>query len=729
MKSFTYLVCTKQIKTLAASAVAILLFSASANAQFRNYGIAYSDNVKGSATLFGNTLEAVYNSNNTTVDTATMNATRANGSASSGNDGSNMRFVDIDGSSGAGAGTTNSSSADLALPGSGTNTIKFARLYWGGRVLKSDFDMSDTSKQKIKIRKGTSGAYLQYKADHIDDTLVGTGSSAYFQYQAYVDVTDLISVNGGGTYTVGNAPLTQGSIQGGGYYGGWSIVVVYENTTAFTSYNSIRVYDGFEQVFNGGSSTLSTVTLTGLNVPSGSLSLRDAKMGVLAWEGDANLTGDSLRINNHYFSNAINPQGNVFNGSISDSGVFIHTKNPDYTNEMALDIDQFYVGTGFGINPNDQSVTLAFRTEADQYFPGLFTFVIKTKDPNPTLNKTVFDSSGNHIAEAGEKLTYTLYGKNTGAGNANLTVISDTLNSNVTYIPGSLRVVYAPGVATGSLTDASGDDQAEYIVNGSTKTIRFRIGNGSNASVGGTLSVSDSFDVQFDVRVNTPSAGSSVPPIVNVARVIAYSDANVPSIDDATAILDPQGGPLPVSLTSFGASLIEANETSVNWTTSLENACSKYMVQRSTDGKSFATINTIAGNGTTATAHSYSVSDDISSVDASVVYYRLAQMDINGKINYSRVVTIKVKGSSNTFVASPNPFKSYLNISLQSGKSEVGTARVFNMLGKEVMTKNIQLTKGLNSVSIEELSGLPSGNYLIQVNTTGGSMVQKITKQ
>src|SRR5689334_10093579 len=118
MKSFTYLICVKQIKTLTASAVAILLFSASANAQFRNYGIAYSDNVKGTATLFGNTLEAIYLNDNTTVDTAKMNATRSNGSSSSGNDNSNMRFVDIDGSSGVGAGTTNSSSADLALPAS-----------------------------------------------------------------------------------------------------------------------------------------------------------------------------------------------------------------------------------------------------------------------------------------------------------------------------------------------------------------------------------------------------------------------------------------------------------------------------------------------------------------------------------------------------------------------------------------------------------------------------------
>ncbi len=82
-------------------------------------------------------------------------------------------------------------------------------------------------------------------------------------------------------------PLSIGSVADGGNNGGWCIVVVYENSTV--SYNSIRLYDGFEQVYNGGSPQTSTVTLTGLNVPSGTLASGDAKMGVLAWEGDANI--------------------------------------------------------------------------------------------------------------------------------------------------------------------------------------------------------------------------------------------------------------------------------------------------------------------------------------------------------------------------------------------------------------------------------------------------------
>ena len=45
------------------------------------------------------------------------------------------------------------------------------------------------------------------------------------------------------------------------------------------------------------------------------------------------------------------------------------------------------------------------------------------------------------LAEANEVLTYTLKGQNSGAGNANSIVITDTLPSTVTYVPNSLKVI------------------------------------------------------------------------------------------------------------------------------------------------------------------------------------------------------------------------------------------------------------------------------------------------
>ncbi|MFZ4058118.1 MAG: hypothetical protein ACOYKE_08250, partial [Ferruginibacter sp.] len=307
MTIFTPSTVSNAVSRLFALLITFTFFS-NAQAQERNFGIAYSENLKGNTALFGNTLMHIV-SNNGNVNLTKMNGNSANGNSSYGNNSENMQQVDIDGNSGVGAGTRNSSSANLTLP-AGTNTIKLARLYWGGRVTNNDFN-SYSGNKNIKVRFGTSGAYSELGALQLDSQKLGS----YFHYQMYTDVTALVQANGTGTYTVGNAPLSTGSTAAG-YYGGWSILVVYEN--ASLPYSSVRVYDGFREVYNGGNSLTSTVTLTGLDVPSGALSNTDAKMGVVTWEGDAQLTNDFLKINGNVFSNTLNATNNPWNGTISD---------------------------------------------------------------------------------------------------------------------------------------------------------------------------------------------------------------------------------------------------------------------------------------------------------------------------------------------------------------------------------------------------------------------------
>ncbi|MEP6948464.1 MAG: T9SS type A sorting domain-containing protein [Ginsengibacter sp.] len=712
----------KQVARLTFMGFTILLTSAISNAQVRAYNLVYSDNVKGGTAMFGNTLLHILKADGS-VDTAKMNDNRATGNSTFGNDNVNMQYADIDGATGNGSVTRNSSSSDLNLP-AGTNTIKLARLYWGGRIKTSEFDLKADANKKVKIRKGTSSVYSDVTALGIDSLTIVTG---YTQYQAYADITALVMNNGAGTYEVGNAPLSAGTVSDGGNNGGWCIVVVYENSAV--SYNSVRLYDGFEQVYNGGSAQSSTVTLTGLNVPSGALASGDAKMGVLAWEGDANISKDYLKINSNLFSNATNPADNPWNGTITDNGVHVTSKNPNYTNQMGVDIDQFNVGTGYGILPNSSSVTLEFGTEQDRYFPGLFTFMIKMKDPTVTLDKTVSDANNDHLAEANEVLTYTLKGQNSGAGNANSVVITDTLPSTVTYVPNSLNVISSPGFASGIKTDASADDIAEYIVNGSVKTVRFRIGTGATGSIGGTLASNETYEVEFKVTVNNPGTGFHVPSIMNIARIKARSDANIDFVDDGTAIINPDNGPLPVTMVSFTASLYQDNKVKLDWSTSMEINCSKYKIERSNDGNMFSEVATVSGSGTTSLFHSYSVMDDVSSANGSIVYYRIKQLDIDGKGSYSKVLPVKLKNINRQITISPNPFTSYLNITMEWNSSELITAKVINVQGREVVSKNIQMSKGLNYVSMDELSKLPAGNYFIQFISGTERFTQKITKQ
>lgn len=706
----------------AATFLFLLMTSAlGATAQFRNYQKVYSDNIKGGATIFGNTLTHIVNSNGN-ADTAKMNNNRANGNSTYGNDNSNIRYVDVDGSTGDGSGTRNSSSADLSLP-AGTNTIKLARLYWGARVKKSDFDISQSANQKIKIRFGNAGAYTEFTAAQLDKNTTGTGNNAISQYQAYADVTSFIQANGTGTYSAGNVAASVGSVSSGGNYAGWCIVVVYENLNI--NYNSVRVYDGFQQVYSGGSSLISSVTLTGLNVPSGALYDRDAKMGAMVWEGDANLKLDYLKINGTNFQNGLNAIDNPWNGTITDTGVHVTTKSPNYTNQMGIDIDQFFVGAGYGIQPGDTTVQLEFGTEADQYFPGLFTFVIKTKDPTVTLDKFVTDANFNNVAEANEVLTYKLAGKNMGIGNANYCVVTDTLPSSVTYVPGTLKVLNCAGFSGNTaLTDIAGDDQAD-VTNGNV--IVFRIGNGATATQGGILAPGDEFEVELKVTVNPAVANSNIPPIINVARIEGFSDANEKSSDDGTAILEPLSDPLPVTLKSFTAVLLGNNMIKLDWATLQEINCDRYEIERSLDGRTFTKTGAVAGHGFTSLDMYYTFNDDITRINTNTIYYRLRQVDIDGHSSFSKVVSVRLKKTTD-FTVSPNPFNSYVNINIDWKSNETTTMRVFSMTGKQVFTKSVKMNKGINYVQVNELSTLTPGNYIIQFNSNEGQIIKQVTK-
>ena len=702
--------------------IATLLIPTASIAQFRNYNLVYSDNIKGGAAIFGNTLTHIVTDN--VADTAKMNANRADGNSTIGNDNSNIQTIDVDGNTGIGVGTKNSSAASLALP-AGTNYIKLARLYWGGRVRRNEYNLAVDSLKRIKVSYN-GGTYAEYAAYQLDKNTTGTGNSTVNQYQAYVDITDFVKSRGSGTYTVGNAPLSVGATGNGGNYGGWCIVVVYENFS-LPSYNSVRVYDGFQQVFNGGAAQITSATLTGLNVPSGPMSLRDAKMGAMVWEGDANLTLDYLKINGINFQNGLNAINNPWNGTITDTGVHVTTKNPNYTNQMGIDIDQFYVGNGYGIQPGDTSVTLEFGTEADQYFPGLFTFQIKTNDPTVTIDKFVKDANNNRIAQVNEELTYTLKGKNSGVGNAHFVVITDSLPNTVTYVPGSMKVISCAGLVAGTiLSDAIGDDQGDYIA--TSKTIVCRVGTGATEKDGGILRHNETFEIEFKVTVNNPGSNATVPPIINVARIEGYSDAGAKSTDDGTAILEPQGGPLPVTLISFLANL-NNQLVDVKWSTSMEINSSKYFIERSIDAINFNSIATTAAAGNSLTTKNYAIQDDVSAIASSLVYYRILQVDVDGKKSYSKVISIRLKKANSNISVFPNPFKNYVNINLDWSNNETANLKVFTLNGAELINNNVQLYKGNNYVFVNELMNLKAGTYFMVLNTTQGRIFKQIIKQ
>jgi uncharacterized repeat protein (TIGR01451 family) len=698
----------------------------------RNFGQMYSENLRGGTTMFGNTILHIVNAADNTVNTAFMNETNdANngfggiGFAQHGNDNNNMQFTDVDDYQS----TRNSSSADLILP-SGSNSIKFARLYWGGKINASAVSASPDTLRKIKIRKGISGSYLNVVSptNNVDQFAVSTTDIVY---QSFVDITNFINSNGSGTYTVADLPVTTGVASSGGYFGGWVIVVAYENPTQ--PYNSIRLYDGFAQVYNSGIPSYLSITLTGLNVPTTPLLSSEAVMGTMSWEGDANLgptvnnrEGDFIKINNISVSNAVNPEANFWNGSISRNGSFVDTKNPNYSNQMGIDIDEVNVGTGYDILPNATSVNVEFGTEADMYFPSIFTFCIRVKDPTIVLDKAVTDQTGDGFIESKEELTYTLSGSNQGIASSYNTYIVDSLPLNVRYIPNSLEIINAPGVTSGFKTDASDNDVAFKGTVGQRTYVKFFIGTGATGTSGGILQAGAAGNYAVRFRVKADEIPGSV---INTARIYGNSAQGDLFTDDGTAVIGEEAGPTPVNMTSFLATLTNKQNCLLKWTTESETDNAYFEIQRSNDGVHFECRGKVAGNGTTSLTKQYNYNDEINGL-FNVIYYRLKIIDKDGKYSFSKIIALKINGSNTNehFNVYPNPFYSDVKIELLGSRKETSIIRFITFEGKEVLRRSVEVEKGNNIIVLKDLNYLPRGNYILEVTTASTKMIKKIIK-
>lgn len=634
------------------------------------------------------------------------------------------------------ANTFNSSSSDLVLPAGITNpTIKFARLYWGGRITTTNLGTDDANVRTVRIRKA-SGAYqtVTAPATQVDKVVIpGTTSTAY---QAYFDITAFVNANKGGTYTVGNINVNTGLTGGsGGNYGGWTIMVVYEDPSA--TFSNIRIYDGFILVNSSATPTSQTIQLSGLNPSSAFAGQADAHMSFFAWEGDANLgatltnpAGDYVKLNNVTVTDALNPAQNFWNGTITRNGQHVTTKNPNYINQMGIDIDDINIGSGYNITPGMTNMSVEFGTEADQYYPSVFGISMAANPPVVILDKTgtiTGPGSANNLLYPEETITYILSGKNDGLGNAINNIVVDTIPVGLNYVPNSMFIGTAGGPQT-PLTDATGDDLGQYVVTGGKSWVKFFVGTGATATTGGTLIPGQTYSVGF--KCKTPTYATPWISVSNTGRIYGNNASdNQAYTDDGTYIFGPGNIMLPVTLTEFKATR-EGNTAQLNWTTAGELKNDRFEIERSTDGLTFSKVGALNGKGTTDLKQNYAFTDNLP-VSSGNVYYRLRIVDFDGKSTFSKIVMVRLSGSTtlNTISVFPNPFVSNVKLQLNSRTETEITVRIVNMLGQQEAVRKIGVQPGENIIVVQDLQSLKTGNYLLEVITEDGKTTHKITKK
>jgi hypothetical protein len=177
---------------------------------------------------------------------------------------------------------------------------------------------------------------------------------------------------------------------------------------------------------------------------------------------------------------------------------------------------------------------------------------------------------------------------------------------------------------------------------------------------------------------------------------------------------------LPVKLISFDGAAKD-NAVILNWLTEEEINNSHFEVERSFNAKDFTNIAIVLDGIANGTKTAYAMKDASPLLSGkSIVYYRLKQVDLDGKFTYSNVLPVRLKNAAGvTMQVSPNPFVDRLITRFNSEEKGTGEIRIMSLSGKTVSTKAISINKGFNNIQLDGLSALPSGAYAATLTMNG----------
>lgn len=194
----------------------------------------------------------------------------------------------------------------------------------------------------------------------------------------------------------------------------------------------------------------------------------------------------------------------------------------------------------------------------------------------------------------------------------------------------------------------------------------------------------------------------------------------------------PAGSALPVKYSSFDA---VANDKVVNlkWVTESEINNSHFEVERSFDGTNFSTLGLVLDAASVyGSSKTYLYKDNgVELASKSVAYYRLKQIDLNGRVTYSNVLTVRLqsKTSDVKMQVSPNPFVENLNLQFTSTEKANAQVQIIAIGGQKVVTQQASISKGYNTIQVQGLSKLVPGVYMAQLIVNGViTDTQKIIK-
>jgi hypothetical protein len=176
---------------------------------------------------------------------------------------------------------------------------------------------------------------------------------------------------------------------------------------------------------------------------------------------------------------------------------------------------------------------------------------------------------------------------------------------------------------------------------------------------------------------------------------------------------------LPVRFIEVGAVKTPA-AVKISFVVDGESNISHYIVERSADGVSFIPAGTVAYADNGGRQQQYSFVDNTPFAAAGIVYYRIRQVDLDGKYSLSKAVAVQVE-AKNKFTISGNPVPAGRGItaSVYAVKKADLVMELLDASGKTIAVKKQTLNSGNSLVKFESNSRIGAGIYFIRASING----------
>lgn len=209
-------------------------------------------------------------------------------------------------------------------------------------------------------------------------------------------------------------------------------------------------------------------------------------------------------------------------------------------------------------------------------------------------------------------------------------------------------------------------------------------------------------------------------PGFNGKDTICVSVCTINDICDTVVIIVEIGAPLSVKWLTF--ELKQVGKTAeLFWTTTNEINNAGYEIERSPDGHQYLPLQRVISNNHYTGINSYLYKDN--NPLRGLNYYRIKQIDLDGKFDYSPVRSMLFNSTENNIIIWPNPSKGIMNISVRGIEKQEVSIRLIQSNGHFVFKENTVEIHENREFAIENIA---PGFYILIVESPTLQHIEKI---